>query len=378
MNFNKFPRISTYFKSKTFGFTMLELLIVIGITAVLAGVGISSYVNQQRAKLLDSTAQEIVGYFRYVQQKSMAQEQSLQWGVHFDNPSSGSDFYALYTGTTYSSPIETKYLPTGIEFQTPSSNSSSSISFNKLTGSNASSAEQEIITRLTSNQVARVIRVTSNGLITSGEGEKGYWKFDEGSGTTASDSTIYKNNGTLTNGPTWQAESNCVSGSCLSFDGVDDYVDCGNKPSLDITGAITIEAWVKLNSIKIQDIVGKGVGETYMPYDLVLNSDGTIYYLESSNGSTWGTLINPSNTLSIGEWYHIVATNDLSTARLYLNGVEIGTDTTPVTTKMTNTNIVDIGASGGTRYFNGLIDEPRIYNRALSPAEILQHYNSRS
>ena len=111
---------------------------------------------------------------------------------------------------------------------------------------------------------------------------------------------------------------------------------------------------------------------------MVLDSNGTIYYLESSDGSTWETLINPSDTLSIGEWYHIVATNDLSIARLYLNGVEIGTDTTPVTTKMTNTNIVDIGASGGTRYFKGLIDEVRIYNRALSPAEILQHYNSRS
>jgi len=165
MNFNKFPRISTYFKSKTFGFTMLELLIVIGITAVLAGVGISSYVNQQRAKLLDSTAQEIVGYLRYVQQKSMAQEQSLQWGVHFDNPTSGQDSYALYTGTTYSSSIETKYLPSGIIFTTPATGNSINISFNKLTGTSATSTTQSITIKSIVTNSTSTISVSGQGLI---------------------------------------------------------------------------------------------------------------------------------------------------------------------------------------------------------------------
>jgi len=175
---------------------LLELLIVIGITATISTLGVSIYVNQQKAHLLETTAQEITNYLRYAQQKSVSQEQGLQWGVHFENPASGSDFYALYTGTTYSSPRETKYLPAGIEFQTPSSSNSVNISFTKLAGLNYSGVEQELIIELTSNQIARVIRATANGLITSGEGEKGYWKFDEGSGTTASDSTIYKNNGT--------------------------------------------------------------------------------------------------------------------------------------------------------------------------------------
>jgi len=107
------------FKFKDKGFTLLEVLIVAGITAVLAGVGISSYINQQRAKLLDTSVQEVVGYLHYAQQKSMAQEGGNQWGVHFENPVSGNDFYALYTGTSYTSPEETRYLPNGITFSTP-------------------------------------------------------------------------------------------------------------------------------------------------------------------------------------------------------------------------------------------------------------------
>jgi hypothetical protein len=97
-------------------------------------VGIGFYVNQQKIKPLDNATQEIVSYLHYAQQKSVAQEQGLQWGVHFENPTSGSDFYALYTGTTYTTPIETKYLPAGIEFQTPAPGNSVDVSYEKLTG----------------------------------------------------------------------------------------------------------------------------------------------------------------------------------------------------------------------------------------------------
>jgi len=166
MNFNKFPRISTYFKSKPFGFTLLELLIVIGVTATLSVVGIGFYVNQQKSKLLENTALEIVNYLRYAQQKSIAQEQGQQWGVHFENPTSGNDFYALYTGTTYSSPIETTYLPAGIEFQTPSSGSSTNISFNKLTGTNYSGTAQSIIIKSIYSNATKTISVSTQGLIT--------------------------------------------------------------------------------------------------------------------------------------------------------------------------------------------------------------------
>ncbi|MCK4805809.1 MAG: prepilin-type N-terminal cleavage/methylation domain-containing protein, partial [Candidatus Pacebacteria bacterium] len=126
-------------------FTLIEFIIVVGITTILAGTGISTYINQQRAKLLDTSVQEIVSYLRYAQQKSTAQEDGNQWGVHFENPASGNDFYALYTGITYTTPVETKYLPTGITFQTPSSGNSIDMSYEKLTGLLSGSSYQQII-----------------------------------------------------------------------------------------------------------------------------------------------------------------------------------------------------------------------------------------
>ena len=116
------------------GVSLLELLIVVGIVTILAGVGISTYINQQRAKLLDTSAQEIEGYLRYAQQKSIAQESGKQWGIHFENPASGDDFYSLYTGASYTSPEETRYLPKGIRFTTPGSSETIDITFYKLIG----------------------------------------------------------------------------------------------------------------------------------------------------------------------------------------------------------------------------------------------------
>ena len=154
------------FRKAKKGFTMLELLIVIGITATLSVVGVGFYMNQQKAKILETTAQEIVGYLHYAQQKSVSQEQGLQWGVHFENPADEKDFYALYTGTTYSSPIETKYLPTGIIFTTPATGNSINISFNKLTGTNYSGTTQSLVIQSISSNATTTISVSSQGLIT--------------------------------------------------------------------------------------------------------------------------------------------------------------------------------------------------------------------
>jgi len=371
-------------KLKRKAFTLLELLIVIGITAVLSAVGVGFYVNQQKTKILDNTAQEIANYLRYAQQKSIAQEQGLQWGVHFDNPTSGSDFYALYTGTTYSSPIETKYLPAGIEFQTPTSGNSVNVSFNKLTGLNSSGAEQEIIIRLTSNQVARVIRTMSNGLVVVSEGEKGYWKFDEGSGTTAYDSTIYKNNGILTcigtgcSNPTWQSSSNCISGNCLSFTGTTgssgpgSYVQVANVPSIT---AGTFEAWVYPTAVS-NDQMFLGNQSATANYFRILSSKPFISF---NIGGTQKTL-SGSTVLQNNKWYHLVATYDGSIIKLYVNGVQEPTTLSYSGTLTFPTSTINIGIwiTSDIRPFNGLIDQVRIYNRALSPAEIQQHYNSRS
>jgi len=152
-------------KKNLVGFTLMELLVVIAITTILSGVGVSTYINQQRAKLLDNTAQEIVGYLRYAQQKSMAQEQGKQWGVHFENPTEGQDFYALYSGAAYSSPEETRYLSSGIEYETPTAGNSIDVSFNRLTGISATSTTQSITIKSTVTNSTTTISIFGQGLI---------------------------------------------------------------------------------------------------------------------------------------------------------------------------------------------------------------------
>jgi len=150
---------------KSAAFTLVEILIVIGITAALSVVGIGFYVNQQKAKILENTAQEIANYLHYAQQKSVAQEQGLQWGVHFDNPATSSDFYALYTGASSTTPIETRYLPAGIEFQTPASGSSSTVSYEKMTGFLSGGSYQQIILKASAGSTKNIV-VCQQGIIT--------------------------------------------------------------------------------------------------------------------------------------------------------------------------------------------------------------------
>ena len=143
----------------------MELLIVVAISTILAGVGISSYINQQRAKLLDASVYKIVGYLRYAQQKSIAQESGNQWGIHFENPASGDDFYSLYTGATYTSPEETRYLSSGIEYEDPATGNSVDVSFDKLTGINAAGTTQSITIKSTVTNSTSTISISSQGLI---------------------------------------------------------------------------------------------------------------------------------------------------------------------------------------------------------------------
>ena len=72
----------------------------------------------------------------------------------------------------------------------------------------------------------------------------GWWKFDEGSGGTAYDSSGYGNDGTLEGDPKWVP--GYLAGA-IQLDGIDDYIDCGNDPSVNITREITLAAWVKTN-----------------------------------------------------------------------------------------------------------------------------------
>jgi len=201
----------------------------------------------------------------------------------------------------------------------------------------------------------------------------GYWSFDEGSGSTAYDASGNGNDGTLINDPKWTAGK---SGSALQFDGVDDYVDCGNDESLNITDAITIEAWIKwtidpsTTSDNWPTIVNRANDNGYR-----LAHSQTATYFEFGVIKASGGYIASTTSPVKDVWYHVVGTYDLSKLRIYVNGkFENDFDLTgSISSNNYHTIIGDRSALD--RSFTGSIDEVRIYNRALSAEEIRYHYN---
>jgi hypothetical protein len=200
-----------------------------------------------------------------------------------------------------------------------------------------------------------------------------HWKFDEGKGNIAYDSSGNGNNGTIY-GAQWVPGK---FGSALSFDGVDDYVDCGNNPSVNLPDSFTIEAWIK----------PLGSTGNYNPtvdkqsnYRITLYSDRHIKAEVWVPGVTNPYISTPANFFDWGKWYHFAFVRDKANSKIifYWNGAfyNDANDTT-VGYNITNTYTLKIGrfADYG-EYFMGLIDDVRIYNYARTPEQILQDYNA--
>jgi len=197
----------------------------------------------------------------------------------------------------------------------------------------------------------------------------GSWSFEEGGDTTAYDSSGNNNHGTLKNGPTW---TDGQINKALSFDGTDDYVDCGNDESLNITDAITIEAWMKLGSTgTFQALVDKQWDNGYSI--LIGDNRNILCYYSGGGGPNYYSLSAGAGSFEWGEWNHIVYTFTTSKARVYVNGVEKNSKV-PEGNIALNSYSLQIGKSYYVYPAKGFIDEVRIYNRALSAEEIKRHY----
>jgi hypothetical protein len=156
----------------------------------------------------------------------------------------------------------------------------------------------------------------------------------------------------------------------LSFDGINDYVGIGNAASLNFTGVITIAAWVKLATASgLRDIVAHG--HTLSPNaGVFLRIYAGKYEVGSWNGSNHLTSFSiPSG--DVNNWVHLAGTYDGVAWRLYRNGVQVSAlnDATGAVAVNANWALGSRG-TGTERFFQGSIDEVRIYNRALSAAEI--------
>jgi hypothetical protein len=199
----------------------------------------------------------------------------------------------------------------------------------------------------------------------------GYWNFDEGDGTIAYDSSGYGNDGTIT-GASWTT-SGIIDGG-LEFDGSGDYIIVTDSASLDITNEITISIWVKFYSISSSEppfiIYKRGDGgNSDEIYKLGVDDYGIgeIDFRINSNPVQGGSL----TTLN---WYHIAATFNGTTKIIYLDANPVADEIQSVTIQTSNRNLyigADHDSTGFNQFFDGVIDDVRIYERALSSNEII-------
>jgi hypothetical protein len=201
---------------------------------------------------------------------------------------------------------------------------------------------------------------------------------DSSSSSPTNTGTIYGASRTATDGGQWSNRSDVVfsTGSALQFEGTDDYVDAGNGASLNITGDFTYSAWYKLSAITsaTQDILGESMGlnDYTSPIQLAVTSTG-ISRIWMGSGTAQIQVADVHTDL-INTWYHISATISGTSIKLYKNGILVNTGTFTGTRQVVLNKLTIGAASTTSRFFNGTIDEVRIYNRALSSDEISRLY----
>lgn len=212
----------------------------------------------------------------------------------------------------------------------------------------------------------------------------GYWKTDESAANSctggANDSCDFSGNG---NDGAWNGNAtNAVGkfGNAVTLDGTGDYIQIGDSTSLDsITDQFSVSIWVKPNrdyGAEASDwyYYSERDGTASYFYQLGYNgwSDTTSFSIVNSSGTFYTADESANNYLTSGIWYHFVGVFDKNQVLLYKNGALVGSST--FSGSLTTGSTLRIGGTDANRFFNGTFDEQRIYNRALSPAEVSALY----
>ena len=196
------------------------------------------------------------------------------------------------------------------------------------------------------------------------------FSFSEGSGTTTIDNSGSGHNGTLVNGPTWTAGK---YGNGLSFDGTNDYVSVANPAGVNLgTSDFTIAAWVKRQVTGVEDnILSKTASGAWVSGGkefFISGSDNTLAFGSYGVGEvhSTGTITND------GLWHYVTVSfvDSSGTVRLYIDGVLSGTGTLNLPAD-DGSHAIRIGSNPAGSLMHGALDELRIFNRALSPSEIV-------
>ncbi len=202
-----------------------------------------------------------------------------------------------------------------------------------------------------------------------------YMSFDTIDGKETVDYSNYGNHGEMINGP---KHVQGKFGKALEFNGVDSYVQIPHHESLTVDKNVTVMAWINPERItgpdnaRWQGILAKGNNPRSYSWWTEENSKCMHFSVGPPNGG--GSICK--GEIKLNEWQHVVAQIDEGTHRYWINGEQVGEIANkPDPPGLNDTSPVVIGTAGGgnIRYFLGMIDEVRIWNRALSEKEVNEH-----
>jgi hypothetical protein len=249
-----------------------------------------------------------------------------------------------------------------------------SVSWNTATAGNGTHTLTAVARDAAGNTTTSAgVTVTVNNVAATGL--VGAWGFEEGSGATTADASGHALAGTLTNAA-WAAAGKF--GKAISFNGTNAWVTVADNALLHLTTGLTVEAWVKpaAASTDWTAAVLKERGTTGLAYGLYA-ADGPnkppAGYINRS-----GTVVEAAgaSALPLNAWTHLAVTYDATTIRLYVNGTQVGTKAQTGSINSSTAPLRFGGDSVWGEYFNGLIDEVRVYSVALTAAQVQADMNT--
>jgi hypothetical protein len=290
-----------------------------------------------------------------------AAQLTLTWDDPNNNPADVGGYRLYYWQATWQTPAsldvgkQTSYTLTGLE--------ADQTYLFAVTAHDASGGRESDASNVISN-------VQPLGLVAA-------YAFDEGSGATVADASDNNNTGILGSGVTWTSQG--TFGSALVFNG-SSYITVNDAPSLDLTTGMTLEAWVyptvtptHWSTVLMKEQPGQFVyvlcaGSPSNRPNLYSNRPN-LYFNDSTFSSGGGGVTGPA-ALPLNTWSHLAGTYDGTTLSLYINGALVASQALagPIAPSLGALRIGGNDVWG--EYFQGRIDEVRIYNRALSAPEI--------
>ena len=203
-----------------------------------------------------------------------------------------------------------------------------------------------------------------------------WWKFDEAEGSNIIDSSGNEFTGTLVGNPQWQPAAG-KTGGALAFDGDGDFIECGHDEGLNITGAVTIAAWIKLSKSTEDQKIAGNQDDISGGYKLSIFSNKAEFEVrDSGNILRNNRFVAGGTVLQPDVWYHIVGTySQGESIKTYVNAkLDRVQETLNILAPSSGTFKIGREPFSDLYWFNGLMDDLQIYSYPLSDTEVATLY----